>query len=164
MPDPAERRARAGGRRGLPLWQLTLIEAGLALAVALLAASEWRARSDAAARARWPASTATVTAVATRNLARGTETVLRARHEVGGRGYDGSLRWGPNAWRDGQWGAPPDTPAVGATLVVRYNPAQPDELARAATGAEPSWLNVTVVLAAVLVAIGAAAAWALPRR
>jgi hypothetical protein len=109
----------------MQLWQVAVISVvclGLAVDCALFAASS-------RAMEAWPTADAQIVSHQQRNLPRGTATFLRGHFAVGSTTYEFERPWGSNTWDGERWIAPTDTPSDNTMVRVRYNPAQPSEVA-----------------------------------
>lgn len=105
-------------------WHLTALSfTFLALAAACFALAQM-----ARARADWPVADAQVVSLRQRPLPRGNATFVHGRFHLEGLPVEFEAPWGSNTWDGSRWVAPDDLPREGATLRVRYNPAQPTEV------------------------------------
>ncbi len=131
-------------------WQqhaLGMVFMALAVAFGLWARAEH-------AKGAWPVANATVQSHQQRLIPHGSAVFVGGHFTVEGRTHSFTHPWGRDEWREGRWVPPADLPAVGATVPVQYNPANPDEVE---FGPPPPWFNrVFPVFGAVLFLVGAA--------
>lgn len=111
------------------------------------------ARAEFASR-RWPTAIATVRSHQQQLISHGSAVYVRGTFTVEGRTHSFTHTWGRDESREGRWVPPADLPAVGATVPVQYNPANPSEVE---LGPPPPWFNrVFPAFCAVLFLVGAA--------
>ncbi|XXT18516.1 DUF3592 domain-containing protein [Sorangium sp. So ce429] len=128
-------------------WKLILIGAAFAATAVVLILVSWVNHRELQRSASWPRATALIIGQREIYVFRGRATVVRGQHAMNDKTYDFELLWGRNPWQDGRFVPPADTPPVGSTVVIRYNPANPHEAALPAQSAEPfmSPLHLLVV-------------------
>jgi hypothetical protein len=140
---------------------LTVVGVVFALIAAgfvLLSWWSYRAQPDTSG---WTRTTATVVAHRRVPLVRGTATEAVGRYVVNGSVIEAVVRRGRNAWRDGRWEPPADTPAIGAVTAVQYDPADPRRVVPADTPREPWMAPWRIVFVGILVVL-AALCWIAP--
>lgn len=80
------------------------------------------------ARRHWPTASATVQAHRQQLIPHGSAVFVTGSFTVDGRAHSFVRPWGRDESRDGRWVPPSDLPAVGSTVPVQYDPANPDDV------------------------------------
>ena len=142
----------------MPRWLVLVGVLFAALAVGFVLLSWWQYRTQPDPTG-WPSSTATVTTHRLVPKIHGTVTEVIGRYLVNDVMIESVVMRRVNELRDGRWVPPPDTPAVGATLAVKYDPADPRRALHADAEPAPLMAPWRIVVVSVLLILGALCAF-----
>lgn len=106
----------------LQLVLIGVVFAVIAAAIVTVSWLEYRAQPDTT---HWGQTTATVTAHRTINLNRGTATVVHAQYTVDAVVHEADIARERDVWNGDRFVTPPEAPAVGAAVALKYDPADP---------------------------------------